>query len=212
VRTTGKRSVASFVVVLMTVFWWFMAVSFVVAGFLLLDAPNLAEPPYNGAVPLPVTFIVEESRVAAPTLDVAGAEIRAQGLVRMPTESKPGIIAAGLGFVMAMIAIVGYGTSQIRAVLVSLRDGRPFSADNAVRIRRIAYTVIGSELLRVGGVFAANFYVVKHFAADGVRFVSALGTTLGSSIDGIVYALIIFVLAEVFRAGAQLEEDKSLTI
>lgn len=212
VCATGRRFVASFLAMLLAVMWWLMAASFVVLGFLLLDAPNLAEAPSNAALRLPVTFAMEASHVAAPLLDVAGAEVRAQGALRMPVVDKPGVLAAGLALTMAMLAVVWYGTSQLRAVLVSVRDHRPFSADNAVRIRRVAYTVIASESLRAGGAFAANFYVAKYFVADGVRFVSTVGTTVAPSIPMLVCGLIILVLAEVFRAGTRLEEDQSLTI
>jgi hypothetical protein len=212
VRATGKQFMASFLAALLGVMWWLMAVSFVVLGFMLLDSPNLAEAPSNAALRLPVTFALEASHVAAPLLDVAGAEVRAQGALRMPVVTKPVILAAGLAFAMAMLAIVWYGTSQLRAVLLSVRDHRPFSADNAVRIRRVAYTVIACELLRAGGAFAANSYVAKYFVAEGVRFVSTIGTTVGPSVPILVCGLIILVLAEVFRAGTRLEEDQSLTI
>jgi hypothetical protein len=212
VRATGKYFVASFLAMLLATMWWLMAVSFVLLGFLLLDAPNLAEAPSSAALRLPVTFALEASHVAAPLLDVAGAEVRAQGALRMPVVTKPGILAAGLAFAMAMLAIVWYGTSQLRAVLVSVRDHRPFSTDNAVRIRRVAYTVIACGLLRAGGALAANSYVAKYFVAEGVRFVSTVGAAVAPSVPMLVCGLIILVLAEVFRAGTRLEEDQTLTI
>lgn len=213
-RAMGKRSVASFVSVILTVVSWGIAAGIALSALLLLTSPIIplrdagADASSGWVLGLPASFSVEASRVTAPTLGIAGAEIReAQGVLRLPLSTR-GNFAGVLVFVIAMLAIAWYGVSQLRKVLFSLRDERPFSADNAVRIRRIAYVVIGGELLRSGFMFAGNFYVAQYFVADGVRF----GSSLGLSFPTLVCGLIIFVLAEVFRAGTRLENDQSLTI
>jgi hypothetical protein len=157
---------------------------------------------------LPALFTVEATHVTAPTLGVTGAEIReAHGYLRMPIGDRTTLVGTLL-FALAALAIVRYGVGQLRKVLVALREERPFDPANAVRIRRIAYVVIGGELLRAGFTFAGNFYVAQHFVADGLRF----DVTLGVSVPTLVAGLIIFVLAEVFREGTRLEEEQSLTV
>ena len=81
-------------------------------------------------------------------------------------------------------------------------------AGNAMRIRRLALAVFLGEVSRAAVVYAANAYVAAQFAADHLRF------TARPRINGfaIVSALILLVLAEVFRTGTQLDEDQSLTV
>jgi hypothetical protein len=118
------------------------------------------------------------------------------------------VYVGGLSFALTMLAIVWFGVSQLRKVISSLRDEQPFAAANAARIRRIAYAVLAGELLRAAFTIGSNIYIARYFVADGMSF----DVRLNMSITTIVAGLIIFVLAEVFRAGARLEEEQSLTV
>ena len=82
------------------------------------------------------------------------------------------------------------------------------AAQRRSRIRRLALAVVLAEVSRAGVVYAAHAYVAAQFTADHLRF------TAWPHINAfaIVSALILFVLAEVFRAGTQLDEDQSLTV
>ena len=90
----------------------------------------------------------------------------------------------------------------------TLRDGRPFVAANATRIRRVAFAVIVGETARAAIVFLTNYYASTHFVAEGLRF----DARPDYNIMAILYGLIILVIAEVFRAGARLDEEQSLTV
>ena len=57
-------------------------------------------------------------------------------------------------------------------------------------------------------LFGGNAYAKTHIAADVLR----LDAWPSIDLFAIIHGLIILVIAEVFRAGARLEEDQSLTI
>jgi hypothetical protein len=91
----------------------------------------------------------------------------------------------------SVLALIVWVLGQLRAVFRTLGDGQPFVAANATRIRWIAYAVILGELARSG----LRFDVRPDF-----------------NVLAIIAGLIIFVIAEVFRAGTRLDEDQSLTV
>ena len=57
-------------------------------------------------------------------------------------------------------------------------------------------------------VFFENYYVAVHFSADGLRF----HAWPDINVFAIIHGLSILVIAEVFRAGTQLDEEQSLTV
>jgi hypothetical protein len=107
-----------------------------------------------------------------------------------------------------MVGLVLWILSELAALCRSVRDGQPFAAGNAMRIRRLALAVVLAEVARAVLVYAANAYVVAQFAADHLRFTARPRLQTFA----IVSALILLVLAEVFRTGTQLDEDQSLTV
>ena len=115
------------------------------------------------------------------------------------------LIAVNAGALMLVMAFV---LAQLRAVLKSLVRGNPFVPSNATRLRRIAFAVLIGEFAAAAIVHAENVYAAAHVAIAGLTFdawPSVDFTSLGSG-------LIILVIAEVFRAGTQLDEEQALTI
>jgi hypothetical protein len=161
---------------------------------------------------IPVSFRVETGaiRPATPAASIANAEIRdarGSGTLRFPPPS--GMVLTTTALLAALGLAVGlWVLIQLRAVFRTLRDGRPFVAANAMRIRWIGYAVIIGELVQALVRFGGNAYAKAHFAADVLRF----DAWPSINVFAIVHGLIILVIAEVFSAGARLDEDQSLTI
>jgi hypothetical protein len=161
---------------------------------------------------IPVSFSVETGalRLAAPAPGLATADIRdAHGSGRLRFPPPSGMVLTTTALLVALFLAIGlWVLAQLRAVFSTLRDGRPFVAANAMRIRWIGYAVILGEVVQSLALFGGNAYARTHFAADPLRF------DAWPSIDvfAIIHGLIILAIAEVFRAGARLDEDQSLTI
>ncbi len=134
-------------------------------------------------------------------------QIHVRGSIRFPTQSRGLVLGAAL-LASAVLWLVLWVLGQLRAVFRTLREGRPFVAANATRIRRVAFAVIFGEAGRAAIVFLTNYYASTHFVAEGLHF-DALPDF---RIMAVLYGLIILVIAEVFRAGARLDEDQSLTV
>jgi hypothetical protein len=204
-KTIGHRSLSSFITVLLNIAWY--AVALGIALLLCLAAASPFIDLSGGQLDIPVSFAVETS-VISPALGVTDAHILdGKGSLKFSLRGKASLVAPAvtialmLGLVLALI-------TQLRAVFRTLRDGRPFVAANATRIRWIAAIVISGEVVRSVIVYVANNYAMTNFYASGLRFDARPDV----SIFTILHGLIILVIAEVFRSGTRLDEDQSLTV
>ena len=218
-RIRTPRAVATGLAALFTVLWWWVLIASSLVGILVLTwglnvgvqiGPD-GEPDFvagsQAQMVLPVAFDLDASAAQVRSLDGrnTGAVERASGLLRLATPDRPWIAMAAAAAVMALALWI---LAELAALCRSVRDGQPFAPHNAGRIRRLALALVLGEVTRAVIVYTAHAYVAAHFAADHLRF------TASPRIDtlAIVGALILLVLAEVFRTGTRLDEDQSLTV
>jgi hypothetical protein len=124
-----------------------------------------------------------------------------------------GAVAGREGIVAGMRAIMGIGIvgvpiayvvlKELLKIVASVRDGDPFSADNAGRLRTIAWALLGLELLHVlvAAIAAAVSTAEVPLRLDG-----------GVTLTGWLAVLLLFVLAQVFREGTRLRDDLEGTV
>jgi hypothetical protein len=207
-RALGKRSVSSFLALLINVAWYLAAIS--LGLMLVLSAVPLFTDLSHTEVGLPVSFSVDTASFHIIAPGAVAADIRdahGSGTLRFPPPSGVMLTTTAL-LAAAGLAIGLWVLTQLRDVFRTLRDGHPFVAANATRIRWIGYAVIIGAIVDSLATYGANAYARSHFAADGLRFDAWPRLDMYAIICG----LIILVIAEVFRAGARLDEDQSLTI
>ncbi len=212
-KAMGKRSVSSFLAALISVGFYTVAVVLVLMlGLASLPLFTNVSDVSNAEMSIPVSFSVETGalRFAALAPGSAKADIRdahGSGTLRFPPPS--GMVLTTTALVAALYMAIGlWVLLQLRAVFRTLRDGRPFVAANAMRIRWIGYAVILGEVVQSLVLYGGNAYARTHVAADALRF----DAWPRIDVFAIIHGLIILVIAEVFRAGARLDEDQSLTI
>jgi hypothetical protein len=94
----------------------------------------------------------------------------------------------------------------LRRILVSVREGDPFTAFNVRRLRLIGL------LLLIGTPIAA--LTASAFEQALASSVSALGSGIAISVPGggLIAGLGVFVLAQVFEHGVRLREDVAGTV
>jgi hypothetical protein len=212
-KALGRHSVSSALATMIDVGWYGTLLG--MAMFVCLALLPLVWDVRSGtnvSMDIPASFSLDlhDVPIAAPTLGVAHATVeqaRGEGLLTFPPPS--GLFLAAVA--LSVVVVLAWGLwilTQLRAVFRTLRDGHPFVAANAARIRRIGYAVIAGEALRIAFELAGNAYIARHFVADRLRFDAWPRLDFSALIAG----LIILVIAEVFRAGARLEEEQSLTV
>jgi hypothetical protein len=220
-RIRAPRAVATGLTALFTVLWWWVLVASSLLGTLVLTGglnvgvqigPN-GEPNFvagsQAQMVLPVAFELDAGAAQVTSGDHrnSGAIEQASGLLRLATPDRPWIATAAAAVAVVM-ALVLWILAELAALCRSVRDGQPFAPNNIRRIRRLALALALGEASRAAVVYSAHAYVAAHFAADHLRF------SASPHIDApvIVSALILLVLAEVFRTGTRLDEDQSLTV
>ena len=113
----------------------------------------------------------------------------------------------GVRFIMVIGIVAAPITHTILARLLAIvdtvRDGDPFVIDNAVRLQKIAWAVLGLELLHILVVIVATNLSTPDNPIDiGSKF----------SITRWLAVFLLFVLARVFEQGARMREDLAGTV
>jgi hypothetical protein len=199
---------SSVILALFTVGWWGAVLTLGVVLWVIAISPFVDLG--NARLSLPVSFTIDAPTLAAaaPSLDKDGATIeKASGNLQYPVTRRSELVAPFIALALGLCLAL-WVLGQLRAIFRTLRDGRPFVPANAVRIRRIAFVLIGVELVRFGVEAAFNQAWAARTAGAGLHF------TVIPSLSGyaFVQGLILLAVAEVFRAGTALEADQSLTI
>lgn len=204
----GRRSLAASLLVLVNVSWYFLA--FVMALTVVLTLASPVIDLSGGEIGLPVSFTVDQAAVAvsAPAIGVAGARLEDARASLVFTPGSKQFLIGPLLSVLAMLAFGLWVLAELRGVFRTLRDGHPFVAANAARIRRIGWALILSEPVRAAMVYSANLFSSTNFSAPGLRFDARFDFNAMT----IVHGAIVLVIAEVFRAGTRLDEEQSLTV
>ena len=93
--------------------------------------------------------------------------------------------------------------SRLLAIVETVRDGDPFVVENAARLQRIAWSVLGLELLHVAVVAVATSVSTDTTPIDiKWRF----------NVTRWVTVLLLFVLARVFEHGTRMRDDLEGTV
>ncbi|HEX9805790.1 MAG TPA: DUF2975 domain-containing protein [Alteraurantiacibacter sp.] len=90
------------------------------------------------------------------------------------------------------------------AIIRSVEEGDPFRTENAALLQRMGWVTLGAQLIAlvVGGIATA----LAPYAGEGVD------ADIGMGGGGILLILTLFILARVFRKGAEMREDLEGTV
>jgi hypothetical protein len=92
---------------------------------------------------------------------------------------------------------------RVGAIVDTVREGDPFVAANAYRLRAIAWTLLALQLLSVAiGAIGDSISTPGH----------EVNIEAGFSIGGWLAVLLTFLLAHVFAAGTHMRDDLEGTV
>jgi hypothetical protein len=134
---------------------------------------------------------------AAVVRDLADSGIRAGALPWM-------IVLLGLGIAMAILGFFFF--RLLRRIVDSVGDGDPFVPINADRLQSMGWLSLGLQAL----VMMATPLMIWFDALPEKPNVHHGDS--GFSIGALVTALLLFVLARVFRVGAEMREELEGTV
>ena len=175
----------------------------------LLARPLGAGPEWEMGLNVPVS--VRESPATVPTswgpaqlkLDDVRAELEFP-IVQMPWWLFALIwMHAAVYFGLVLLSLY-----QLRRIFQSVRQGIPFDAGNAVRLRSLGMFLVALAVFNAVSEFVWALALRKEITNHRI----AVETGLHIDMPFLFLALAVVALAEIFRRGAELEAEHSLVI
>ena len=207
-KALGRGSIASFVKRVLDGAWWLVCIGLALLTVLLACSFFVELQGDNLTLSLPVALELRGAAHGVNSSVPTEAQIeKVRGNLKFPVR-KGAFFSFSVFLVMLGFAFVLCVLSQLRCVFRALSAGTPFAGDNARRIRWVGFAVIAGELAQTGIVYFWSSYLSRHFTANGLDFVAVADFNVSALLTG----LVILVISEVFREGARLQEEQSLTI
>ena len=129
--------------------------------------------------------------------------------LRIPIRSVPSWFVGAQLIVIAGIMALGLAfVSKLRRLFLRVEEGVPFDPANVRRLRQMGVTVIAMHLVVRFAMFALAAMATEPITSSSIAFEPWFDVDLSVGF----FALMLFALAEVFRYGAALEEERSLVV
>lgn len=207
-KLLGPRSMASFLRVVVEVGWYLS----LLAGVLLalggvLGVLGIISPLRLSVAAFPFELDPSVYTIHAGELAERAEVMKATGVLRVEKPDTT-VTLALLSFALIALTVVLVVIFQFRKIFRTLAASEPFVRDNVRRIRIIAAIMIGAEIVRVIGLFLVSLFLRSHLVTEGIAVRSAVDFRPGVLFAGLAF----LVLGEVFRVGAELREEQSLTV
>ncbi len=121
----------------------------------------------------------------------------------------PALTTAGvLALALATVALVFFFFGKLRAIIGTVGEGDPFVPENAERLSLMAWLLLAVQVLMIpiGGL---ALIVAKW--ADQLDH-SNITVDAGLDLEGILMVIVLFILARVFKHGADMRADLEGTV
>jgi Protein of unknown function (DUF2975) len=129
------------------------------------------------------------------------------GALGVPAPAQNTRLVLGMRAIMvlgiAAVPIAHIVLARLLTIVETVGDGDPFVMENASRLQRIAWAVLGLEVLHLGVVAVSAGVSTDQTPLD-------IGG--GFSVTRWLAVLLLFVLARVFEQGARMREDLEGTV
>lgn len=135
------------------------------------------------------------------------AEGPVMGALGIPASERTPRFVLGMRMIMllgiAAVPIAHVVLTRLLTIVHTVGDGDPFVMENAGRLQRIAWAVLGLELLHLAiGAVAAGASTAR----------TPLDVDWNLSVTRWLAVLLLFVLARVFEQGARMREELAGTV
>ncbi|HEY8604914.1 DUF2975 domain-containing protein [Tsuneonella suprasediminis] len=144
--------------------------------------------------------------IAIPVVLIFGSS--ATGAGGLPADFPLWALAAVMAVGLIIVALMFGFFDRLRRIIGTVGQGDPFQPENATRLSQMGWLIVGAQLMVIpAGILAA---VIAPFAdkMDNVHFT----IDGGFDAEGILLAIVLFILARVFRHGAAMRDDLEGTV
>ena len=202
-RILGKRSLAATLKFLVDLSYYLLLLFGVVLVVIMATIPLLTKAKLSTEIPVRFELDRQAYSISSPEMGSEKAEIAgARGTLKVPGRTF-GTAIEQILMILLSLGILFLILRRLRALFATLKQGTPFVPVNVSRIRGVGLLIIA--LAVVGPAFAAwwAYRVTSQLHATGLRFQTSLDVSGLTILTG----LILIVVAEVFRIGAEMKGD-----
>ena len=207
-KIENKKIVATADITLRIIFYIFILGATFFMGKTLMG-PILGVSDYSSGLSTPMEFSVPEQGTATfnsnqvvPVKIVGG-----RGVVQI-NRPVPNVLLIPF-FILNFIffGLILWIVYSLRKIVQSVRQKNPFTSTNGKRLRIIAFSMVGIELIKGLADLTKMLYLEPrlHFETILIR------SDISISLRVIIAGLVILVIAEAFRIGAEITEEQELT-
>jgi len=118
--------------------------------------------------------------------------------------ASPISAVAIVGMLALILAALSHFFGKLRAIVASASEGDPFTPENAKRLTQMAWLFLGVKLLTV--LIVALRRHLAGLIDQGAAGDSVLGFSL-YDLDAFLIVVVLFILARIFRHGADMRDD-----
>jgi hypothetical protein len=126
-----------------------------------------------------------------------------QLLPRLSADGTLGLVIAGAALCAVMMVLYFFFLLNLSRIVATVGTGDPFQPENADRLSKMAWLTVALQLCML--VFAPLVAMI----ADRI---GEKGGGIDLTFDGLLLALVLFVLARVFRHGTEMRDDLEGTV
>ncbi|HEY4322883.1 MAG TPA: DUF2975 domain-containing protein [Mucilaginibacter sp.] len=204
-KTLGNKSLSTIIAAIINVVWW---VEWVVCGAIITIGIITAIVKQGFTLNIPVTFsTIKLLDVSPVNKDFPGGILNSTNgnlfIQIHATWQNIAMLLVAFVSISAMIMIITY---QLKVIFSNFKQNLPFNELNFSRIRNIAMVLIVYSVLQWVTVIIVNQMLISNLNWGQVRL------TYGFNVGCLFTGLILLIVAEIFKLGVLLEEEKSLTI
>ena len=147
-----------------------------------------------GAVAAAIALPLFQDRILAAIIEDSGRHLGTEFII---------VSELFLALIFAMGWLAFRWLQQLRRIVDSVGLGDPFVPVNAQRLAHMGWLTVGIEVLSLPDG-AAGHYLTTHLDKTHID--------IGLSLGGVLMALVLFILARVFREGAAMRADLDGTV
>jgi len=129
----------------------------------------------------------------------------------MPPLAKPQFFWAVGGILVLVSVLCGLGFrifQLLKKIVDTVSEGDPFIPDNAARLTLMAWLVLAGQIV---GLPIATIAAWINKAAEGWGHTD-INVVVGFAENGLLLLLLLFILARVFRKGAEMRAELEGTV
>jgi len=117
------------------------------------------------------------------------------------------VVLCSMSCIFGLVLIVWLILGELRKVFLNLVQERIFITENALRIRKIGFLMIGVTLLEAV-IYLPIINWIQTLNLSGI----SLRATFDLNLESLAAGLIVLVVSEIFLYGVSLQETNDLTI